>query len=116
MNTQHKVGLFLLGVIALGDLATPFATDGEHPPMWVALTALALGLASLACLPGAWRGRRPAVAGLIGTRLLSAVLAVPAFFVEDMPGEVVGLVGVAVAITVLGVILVLAGTRRVVTA
>jgi hypothetical protein len=116
MNAQHRIGLVLLGLLAVGDLATPFVTDGETPPMWVALISLALGLASLACLPAAWRGRRPALLGLFGTRLLSAVLAIPAFFVDDVPGDVAALVGVTVALTVVGVVLVLAGTRRAVPA
>ena len=116
MNAQHKIGLVVLGLLSVGDLATPFVTDGDTPPMWVALISLALGLASLACLPAAWRGRRPALLGLFGTRLLSAVLAIPAFFVDDVPGDVVALVGVTVALTVVGVVLVLAGTRRAVPA
>jgi hypothetical protein len=116
MNAQHRFGLVLLGLLAVADLATPFATDGDHPPMWVAVISLALGLASLACLPAAWRGRRSAMLGLFGTRLLSAVLALPAFFVDDVPEEVVTIVGVTIALTVLGVVLALAGTRRAVTA
>ncbi|HWM73323.1 MAG TPA: hypothetical protein VNQ53_06270 [Nocardioides sp.] len=116
MNPLFRAGLVLLAVLAVGDLATPFVTDGDTPPMWVALISLALGLATLACLPAAWRGRRPALLGLFGTRLLSAVLAVPAFFVDDVPGDVVALVGVTVALTVAGVVLVLAGTRRAVPA
>jgi len=116
MNAQHKIGLVLLGLLAVGDLFTPFVTDGDTPPMWVALISLALGLASLAFLPAAWRGRRPALLGLFGTRLLSAMLALPAFFVDDVPSDVVAIVGVTVALTVAGVVLALAGNRRTVTA
>ena len=116
MDTLHRVGLVVLGLLAVGDLATPFLTDGEHPPMWAAVMALGLGLVSLACLPAAWRGRRPALLALFGTRLLSALLAVPAFFVDDAPAEVIALVGATSALTVAGVVAALAGTRRVVTA
>ena len=112
MSSLHKVGLAVLGLLALGDLAAPLLTDGEHPPLWVAFVSLGLGLASLACLPAAWRGRRGALLGLFATRLLSAVLAVPVFFVEDVPAGVVAVVGVVVGLTVAGVVLALAGSRR----
>lgn len=116
MNTQHRAGLVVLGLLAVGDLTTPFAADGDPLPLWVALVSLGLGLASLACLPAAWRGRRTPTLGLVGTRLLSALLAAPAFFVDGVAPSVVALVAASVTLTVLGVVLVLAGTRRVVTA
>lgn len=116
MKAQHRAGLVLLALLALADLSMPFVTDGDHPPMWVAIISLVLGLASLACLPAAWRGRRPGLLGLLGTRLLSALLALPVFFVDDAPaGAVVG-VAAAVALTVLGAVLAMVGTRRAVTA
>jgi hypothetical protein len=116
MNPLFRAGLVILAALAIIDLPTPFVTDGEHPPMAVAIVSLVLGVASLACLPGAWRGRRPALLGLFGTRLLSAALAMPAFFVGDVPSAVVVFVAGFVAVTVLGVLLALAGTHRAVTA
>lgn len=116
MNAQHRAGLVLLGLLAVVDLPTPFVTDGEHPPMWVAFVSVVLGVASLACLPAAWRGHRPALLSLFGTRMLSAALALPAFFVSDVPGGVVVFVAAFTAVTVLGVVLALAGPRRVVAA
>jgi hypothetical protein len=116
MNAQHRTGLVLLGLLAVADLPTPFVTDGEHPPMWVAIVSLVLGIVSLACLPAAWRGHRPALMSLFGTRLFSAALALPAFFVGDVPGRVVVFVAAFTAVTVIGVVLALAGTRRVVAA
>ncbi len=115
-NTQRRVGLIVLGLLAAGDLVTPFAAGGDALPRWVALTGSALGVASLACVPAAWRGRRTPTLGLFGTRLVSALLAVPAFFLDDAPRGAVGLAAATVALTVLGVVLVLAGTRRAVTA
>lgn len=116
MNAQHKAGLVLLGLLSLSDLSLPFVTDGDNPPMWVALISLGLGLISLACLPAAWRGQRQALFGLLGTRLLSALLALPVFFVDDVPDGAVVAVAATVALTVLGAVLALVGTRRVVTA
>ena len=116
MNAHHKAGLVLLGLLSLSDLSLPFVTDGDHPPMWVAIVGLGLGLASLACLPAAWRGQRPPLFGLLGTRLASALLALPVFFVNDVPDGAVVAVAATVALTVLGAVLALVGTRQVVTA
>lgn len=115
MNTSAKAGLVILGLLALVDLSAPFITDGEHPPLAVALISAALGLASLVCLPAAWKGSRTATLALAGTRVVSVLLAVPAFFVGGIPAGVFAIVGVTLALTVLGVVLALAGTRRVVT-
>lgn len=116
MNAQHKTGLVVLGLLALGDLSLPFVTDGDHPPQSIAFVGFGLGLISLACLPAAWRGRRPALAGLLGARLLSALLALPAVFVDDVPEGAVVAVAATVALTVVGAVLTLVGPRRVVTA
>lgn len=115
MSSLHRTGLVLLALLALGDVALPFTTDGEHPPMWVAIVGLVLGVASLVCLPAAWRGRTPALFGLLGTRVVSALLSLPAFFVDDVPGEVLGIVVLTVALTVVGAVLALAGSRQAVT-
>jgi hypothetical protein len=116
VNIHHKAGLVLLALLAVSDVSLPFVTDGDHPPMWVAIISCALGVASLACLPAAWRGARPALAGLLGTRLASALLALPVFFVDDVPEGAVVAVAATVALTVLGAVLTLVGTRRVVPA
>lgn len=116
MNRPHQIGLVVLGLLAVADLSTPLLTDGEHPPMWVALISLGLGAASLAFLVPAWRGLPSALLGLFGTRLVSALLTLPAFFLADVPAGVLAVSGVAIALTVLGIVLALSGTRRVVTA
>ncbi|MGH3359235.1 MAG: hypothetical protein ACRDO7_10565 [Nocardioidaceae bacterium] len=114
MNTFHRVGLAVLALLAVADVVTPLVSDGEHPPMTVALVACTLGLMSLVCLPGAWRGRRPLLIALVTTRLLSALLALPAFFVDDVPTAAVAASGAVAALTVVGVVLV--GSRRAVPA
>jgi hypothetical protein len=112
MSTTYTTGLVLLGVLSLGDLAAPLYTDGQSPPLFIALIGCALGLLSLVLLARAWRGRVfPAVA-LIVLRLLSALTAVPAFFVPGVPAIPLVLAGVAISITLVGVGCVLAGLRR----
>jgi hypothetical protein len=110
MSRSFRTGLVLLGVLSVLDLAGPLTTDGDHPPMWVALIGAALGLASLACVAIVWRGSRRAVLPLVALRLVSALSAVPAFFVDDVPAGVVALVVVFIAVTLAGVALV-SGSR-----
>jgi hypothetical protein len=106
MTRSLRAGLVLLGALSLADLAGPLTTDGDHPPMWVALVGAALGLASLACIAAAWGGSGRAVLPLVALRLVSALSAVPAFFVDDVPSGIVALVAVFVGATLAGVALV----------
>ena len=106
-------GLVLAGLLGLADLATPLVTDGEHPPMVVALIGAALGLATLAAIVPAWRGGRGAAWTVVATRLVSAVTALPAFIVPDVPAEAVLAAGVGVAVTLLACgVIVTSLTRR----
>jgi hypothetical protein len=108
----YRIGLVVLAAMSVIDLLGPLVTDGSHPPMSVALVGAAIGLASLALILPAWRGSRRAAWILVGLRLLSALSAVPAFFVSDAPAPAVGLAAGLVAVTVLGAVLVVAGTRQ----
>ena len=110
MSRSFRTGLVLLGVLSVLDVAGPLMTDGDHPPMSIALIGAALGLASLACVAAAWRGSRRAVLPLIVLRLVSALSALPAFFVDDVPAGIIALVAVIVAATLVGVALV-SGSR-----
>ena len=85
MSAPKSLGLTLLALLSLVDVSGPLLTDGEHPPMAIALVGAALGLASLALVWYAARGASRAIAPLIGLRVISALTAVPAFFVSDVP-------------------------------
>jgi len=113
MNTSLPVrtGLVIAAVLSLGDVATPLLSDGEHPPMAVALVAAALGLATLAALVPAWRGKPAALWAVIVTRLASILGAVPAFFVDAVPAGATIAAAVALAATVLSVGLASTGLR-----
>jgi hypothetical protein len=112
MSTTFKTGLVLLGVISLGDLTAPLYTDGQTPPMFIALIGSALGLLSLILVALAWRGRAAAAVGLVVLRLLSALTAVPAFFEPGVPAVPLVLAGIAITVTLVGIGCVLAGLRR----
>jgi hypothetical protein len=97
MSRNYRAGLILLGLLSLVDLAGPVLTDGDNPPMAVAVTASALGALSLVSLVFAWRGS--------ARGLVALVTAVPAFFVSDVPAAVVAGAAATIAVTIAGVLL-----------
>jgi hypothetical protein len=112
MSRSFRTGLVILGVLSLLDVAGPLMTNGDNPPMSIALIGSVLGLLSLVCVYLAWRGAGRAVLPLVGLRLLSALTAVPAFFVADVPAAIQALAGVIVLLTLVGVALVVGSRGR----
>lgn len=112
MSTTFKAGLVLFGVLSLADISSVFTTDGEHPPMSIAIAGAVVGAISLALVAAAWRGARRAVVPLVVLRVLSALAAVPAFFASDVPGAAMAAAGVGIGLTVLALALVLAPARQ----
>jgi hypothetical protein len=115
LTTRNKIGLVLAGLLALGDVASIFITtpDGEEgPPFAVLAIGLVIGLITLVALVPAWRtGSRTALRVVAGTRIVSAILSLPAFFVDVPAGIKVGS-AVGFALTVVCVVLVLAPADR----
>jgi hypothetical protein len=112
MNRFYRPGLIILGVLSLGDLAAPLLTDGEHPPMSIALIGSALGLISLVLFALAWRGAKTAAIALVVVRVLSALTAVPAFTEGGVPGFAMVLAGIAITLTLVAVVFTLSGMRQ----
>ncbi|WBQ07827.1 hypothetical protein [Kribbella sp. CA-293567] len=112
MNRRFRAGLVILGLLSLGDLAAPLLTDGEHPPMSIALIASALGLVSLILVGLAWRGERRAVVPLIVLRVVAALSAVPAFFAGGVPAAAVGVAALFLVLTGLGTAMLLLPARQ----
>ena len=54
---MHKLGLVVLALVSVADLLTPVLTDGEHPPMEIAIGAAVVGLVSLVLIGFAWQGK-----------------------------------------------------------
>lgn len=111
MSTKLKAGLVVLGFLSALDMALPLITDGDNPPMAVALVAAVIGLASMVLVISAWRGGKRAVTPLVALRVLSAMTAVPAFF-ADAPAAAVVAAAVLIVLTVAGAGMVLTGDRR----
>jgi hypothetical protein len=112
MTRFSRVGLVILGVTALGDLSTPLLTDGQHPPMSIALVGAGIGVISIVLAIFAWRGHAPAAIALVVARVLSALTAVPAFTEPGVPVGPMVLAGLFIAATVVGIVFVLSGVRR----
>jgi len=110
--SRKSLGLALLALLSLVDVSGPLLTDGEHPPMAIALVGSALGLASLALVWYAARGASRAIAPLIGLRAISALTAVPAFFIADVPAAAVGFAAAFIALTAAGVAMVAVPARE----
>jgi FtsH-binding integral membrane protein len=106
-------GLVLAGVLALGDIVTPIFSDGEHPPIAIGIACAVLGLLTVAGIVLARRGSsRGGVVTIIVTRLLSAVTALPAFVVDDVPGAAKAAAAVGLIATVACVALIAPRLRR----
>ena len=88
-----RIGLILAALLALSDL---FSFALGPLPVEVVVAATALGVITLAALVPAWRGGRTALRVVAVSRIVSALLAVPAFFADDVPAGVQA--GAAIAI------------------
>ena len=115
LTTRTRVGLVLAVVLGLADVVSTFfpTPDGEvGPPLAIVILGGVIGLATLAAVAVAWRsGRRGALRIVAGTRVLSAITALPAFFV-DIPAWLKLVVAVLVVLTVVCVVLVLSPARQ----
>lgn len=112
MSRGYRAGLVLLGVLSLLDVPSVLLTDGEFPPMAVAVLGTVLGVASVALLVPAWRGHRTALGGLVVLRMVSVFSAVPGVLVDGVPSAIRVLAGAIVVLGVAGCALVLPGPRR----
>ncbi|KAB7743096.1 hypothetical protein GA707_15780 [Nostocoides sp. F2B08] len=102
--TTRNLGLAIFALLSFGDIATLALTDGESPPYAVAALAALLGAASLALVVQGYRDPARSLRLLIGLRVLAAVTALPAFFV-DAPGGAQAAAGAIVVLTAAAVLL-----------
>jgi hypothetical protein len=115
VTTRTRVGLVIAALLGVADVISAFFPTPEGvvgPPLPIVLLGGLLGVATLAAVVVAWRtGRRGALRIVAGTRVLSAITALPGFFV-DIPAWLKLLTAVFVVLTVVCVVLVLAPARR----
>ncbi|MFF4832919.1 hypothetical protein [Streptomyces sp. NPDC001315] len=113
LTRKNKVGLALAGVLGLLDTANfldiPAGdSDAAGPPAAVLVADGVLGLITVVAVLYAWRtANRTGSRVVAGSRILSAITALPALFVSGVPAWVVALVAVFVVLTVVVTALVL---------
>jgi hypothetical protein len=115
VTSRTRAGLVLAALLGLVDVVSAFfpTPEGEvGPPLPIVVLGGLLGVATLAAVAAAWRtGQRGMLRIVAATRVLSAISALPAFFV-DIPAALKLVVAVAVVLTVACVVLVLTPARR----
>jgi hypothetical protein len=116
LTTRVKVGLALAVLLALADLLgsllVPVDPSQVGPPLGVIVLAGILGAVTLVFVVIAWlRRSRGAIRIVAGTRILSAVTALPAFFAGP-PAPFVLAAAIGVTVTVVAVALMLSPARR----
>ena len=104
-DTRRRTGLAIFGLLSLGDMATLALTDGETPPYAIAAIVCLIGIFSLAFVVTAWLDPGESLRLLIGLRILSAITALPAFFVSDVPAGAQAAAAGVVVLTAAGVLL-----------
>ena len=98
-------GLTIAGLLSIVDIALAFTGNGEYPPRAVAVTGAALGAITIAGIVLALRGSGIGVWITVLARCLSALGAVPAFVVGDVPPAAVAAAAVVVVLTVVALVL-----------
>ena len=110
-SRTYGIGLVILGLLSVGDVFAPLLSGDGGPPISLAVILSVVGLASLGAIYGAWRGSKSALTILVVLRSLSALSAVPAFFVPGVPAGTKTLAGVAIVATLVGIALAVSGRR-----
>jgi hypothetical protein len=111
-STGVTVGLVLAGLLGLGDAIGIVTGGGEGPPFPVLVAGAVFGVITIIGVVLGWRGSRAGIVAVIVTRLLSALSAVPAFFVDDVPAGAVGVAAFGISVTLLAVALLAPALRQ----
>ena len=116
LSRRNRAGLVLAGLLGLADAASLLFTTPEGevgPPLAVLAVGTVVGLVTLAAVVAAWRtGSRTALRVTAGSRIVSVILGLPAFLVDEVPPALVAVSAVGTALTVVAVVLVLAPAGR----
>jgi hypothetical protein len=115
MNQSRALaaGLVLSGLVSLIDVLAVAGLGLEAaPPGPVVIIGAVLGVITVLAVPPAWRGSTRAALVVIASRLVSAVLAIPALVIDSVPGWARAFAAVVALLSLLGAGLVSAGLRQ----
>lgn len=111
---NHKIGLVLCALLGALDLVGIVGLwQHPGPPAAVAVTGAVFGAVTLAAYLPAKHGDARAVRAVLGSRIASALLGVPVFFVDNAPTWSRVLVAAAIAATLIAVTMLLPSARPV---
>jgi hypothetical protein len=120
LTRVNRIGLVLAGVLGVSDIATvgiPTGDGNDGPPVGVVVVGAVLGALTLACLVPAFRkASRSAIRVIAGARIISAITALPAFFVDIPAGLKVGAAAIVVLTVAVVVMIINPGPARAVVA
>jgi hypothetical protein len=112
---KNKVGFVLAILLGLSDVPAVLGPtpDGEvGPPLAVLVLSTICGLVTLAAVAYGWARRSwPAIRAAAGARIVSLLLAMPAFFVDGLPGWLRVATAAFVLVTIATVTLMLVPAR-----
>jgi hypothetical protein len=112
-SVKNKIGLVLAALLGLADVLglvlTPKPAPGEQGPPFVVLAAgMILGVITLVAVVYTWRtGNRVGARVVAGTRILSAITSLPAFFVGGVGAPLLATAAGGIVLTVVAVGLIL---------
>ncbi|WP_416981353.1 hypothetical protein [Streptomyces sp. T028] len=113
LTRKNKVGLVLAGALGLLDLTSLIGPPADNadtpgPPLAILIAGTVLGLITVIAVVYTWRtADRTGSRAVAGSRTLSVITALPAFFVDGVPAWLVLVVSAVVIISVVAVALVL---------
>jgi len=108
---RRTTGLVIAGLLSMVDLVLAVTGDGEYPPRAITLTGAVLAVATIVGIVLALRGRRTGVWIVVVARGLSAMAAIPAFFIGDVPSAAVAGAAAVVVLTVAALVLLVSSLR-----
>ena len=118
LSGKNKAGLVLCGLLGAADVASLGALGQQDaassgPPVAVIVAAAVLGVLTIAAVIVTWQTRSRLSARLAAAaRVLSALSAVPAFFVDDVGNGYVAAAGAVVLLTLVAIWLLLSTPDR----
>ncbi len=113
VSALGKTGIIIAVLLAVADIITGATQLGADAtlPLEVAVGIIVAGVVTLVVAPFAWRGARWAAIVVVVVRLLSALSAVPAFFVPGLEPGIVIVAAVGIIVAVVAAALILLGQR-----
>jgi hypothetical protein len=116
---KNTVGLVLGMLLGIADLLSLVAlgsgdssSDCNGPPAAVLVFGAVMGLLTIAGIVALWKGGSRRWLRLVaGSRILSAVTSLPAFFVDDVPAGLKVVAAIGILVTVGAVVLMAARPR-----